>query len=83
MHRFQVERQIVVGFYAILEDVINNSSIDILAPKSAFAFEQMQLFADEQDYQFEILASISVKKSPFIISREQPLEKVGKSLDRC
>lgn len=70
VHRFQTDRQIVVGFNAVLDDITKHSTIDILASKSAIAFEQMQLLADENNYLFEILTSVTIRKVPFIISRE-------------
>lgn len=70
IHRFQTARQHVVSFNAILTDIQNKNTLDILDAKSAIGFEHFQRYADEHNYRFEISTSVSESKSPFIISSE-------------
>lgn len=68
VHQFQTDRQVVVGFDAVLNDIKEKSSIDILSPRSALAFEHMQQIADENNYLLELTTSVSDQKNPFVIS---------------
>lgn len=65
---FTTSRQEVIGFHALLIDVQNQKSIDLLEYKSALAFENLQRNADETDVTYEITTSVSEDPSPFIIS---------------
>ncbi len=70
VHQFQTDRQVVVSFHAVLNDIKAKSSIDILSPRSASGFEHLQQIADENNYLFELTTTVSDQKTPFIISPE-------------
>ncbi len=65
---FTTSRQEVVGFNALLVDVEEQETIDILEYKSALAFESLQKSSDESNLTYEISTSISDRKTPFLIS---------------
>ena len=65
---FTTSRQEVVGFNALLMDVLKQNSIDLLEYKSALAFENLQKNADETNLTYEITTSVSEDIIPFIVS---------------
>ncbi len=65
---FTTSRQEVVGFNALLVDVEEQETIDILDHKSALAFENLQKSSDERNLTYEISTSVSERKIPFLIS---------------
>lgn len=68
LHKFQTSRQTVVGLDAILHDVQQSGSIDLLEPKSALAFEHLQKISEEKNYTFEVTTSVSERNNPIVIS---------------
>gem|GEM_PF-100280 len=68
LNTFTTSRQEVVGFNALLADVQNQKSIDILEYKSALAFESLQMNSDTKNLTYEITTSVSEETTPFVIS---------------
>lgn len=66
---FKTSAQVVIGFAALLTQIIKSQQIDFLELNSAKAIETFQQMAIEKDYEFEIKTSLL----------ESPILKINKS----
>jgi hypothetical protein len=58
-HIFSTSLQFVIGFNAVLGQIVENKSIDFLDSKTARAFENIQVAAQKKNYSFCLRTSVS------------------------